>query len=65
MSQRKLYTQEFKEGAVRQVTAQKRSFSDVGKSLGVTPWTIEAVGVKISDSSCRENWLFSLGYAVS
>lgn len=40
MSRRKQYTQEFKEGAVRLVTEQKRSYSEVGQSLGVTPWTI-------------------------
>jgi len=40
MSPRKQYTQEFKEGAVRLVTEQKQSYSEAGKNLGVTAWTI-------------------------
>jgi len=40
MKNRKQYTKEFKEGAVRLVTEQKRSMSDVAKSLDVTAWTI-------------------------
>ena len=40
MKNRKQYTKEFKEGAVRLVAEQKRSMSDVAKSLDVTAWTI-------------------------
>jgi transposase len=40
MKQRKQYTKEFKEGAVRLVTEQKRSYSDAAKSLGISPWTL-------------------------
>jgi transposase len=37
MKERKQYTKEFKEGAVRLVTEQGRTFRDVAESLGVTP----------------------------
>jgi transposase len=40
MKNRKRHTKEFKEGAVRMVTEQKRSMADVAKSLEVTAWTI-------------------------
>jgi transposase len=40
MKNRKRHTKEFKEGAVRMVTEQKRSMSDVAKNLEVTAWTI-------------------------
>ena len=36
MKERKVYTTEFKEGAVRLVTEQGRKKSDVAKSLGVS-----------------------------
>ena len=35
MKKRKLYTKEFKEGAVRLVTEQGRSKADVARSLGI------------------------------
>ena len=40
MTKRKRYTKEFKEGAVRLVREQKRTQSDVAKSLGVSAWTV-------------------------
>jgi transposase len=40
MKKRKLYTKEFKEGAVRLVTEQGRTRSDVAKSLGIGQVTL-------------------------
>jgi transposase len=40
MKKRKLYTKEFKEGAVRLVTEQGRTMSDVAASLGVSAWSL-------------------------
>jgi transposase len=54
MKQRKQYTKEFKEGAVRLVTEQKRSFSDGARSLGISPWTlsqwVKAAGTQGADA---------------
>ncbi len=38
--ERKQYTTEFKEGAVRLVTEQERTITDAAQSLGVSPWTL-------------------------
>lgn len=40
MKERKQFTKEFKEGAVRLVTEQGRTISDAAQSLGVSPWTM-------------------------
>ena len=40
MKERKQYTKEFKEGAVRLVTAQERTRADAAKSLGISEWTL-------------------------
>jgi transposase len=40
MKQRKNYTKEFKQGAVRLVTHQGRSTSDAASSLGIPYWTL-------------------------
>lgn len=40
MKERKQYTKEFKEGAVRLVTEQGRTHSDAAKSLGISEWTL-------------------------
>jgi transposase len=40
MRERKQYTKEFKEGAVRLVTEQGRTISDAAQSLGVSPWSL-------------------------
>ena len=40
MKDRKQFTKEFKEGAVRLVTEQGRTISDAAQSLGVSPWTL-------------------------
>jgi transposase len=40
MKQRKQYTKEFKEGAVRLVTEQGRTISDAAKSLGLPSWSL-------------------------
>ncbi len=40
MKVRKQYTKEFKEGAVRLVTAQGRTQADAAKSLGISEWTL-------------------------
>jgi transposase len=40
MKERKQYTKEFKEGAARLVTEQRRTIADAAKSLGVSPWTM-------------------------
>ena len=40
MKERKQFTKEFKEGAVRLVTEQGRTVSDAAQSLGVSPWTM-------------------------
>lgn len=40
MKERKQFTKEFKEGAVRLVTEQGRTISDVAQSLGISPWTM-------------------------
>jgi transposase len=39
MKERKQFTKKFKEGAVRLVTEQGRTVSDVAQSLGISPWT--------------------------
>ncbi len=40
MKERKQFTKEFKEGAVRLVTEQGRTIADAAKSLGISPWTM-------------------------
>lgn len=40
MKDRKQFTKEFKEGAVRLVTEQGRTIADAAKSLGISPWTM-------------------------
>lgn len=40
MKERKQYTPEFKQGAVRLVTEQGRKHADVAKSLGISEWSI-------------------------
>ena len=40
MQERKQFTKEFKEGAVRLVTEQGRTISDAAQSLGISPWTM-------------------------
>jgi transposase len=40
MKERKQYTKEFKEGAVRLVTEQGRTQSDAARSLGISEWTL-------------------------
>ncbi len=40
MKERRQFTKEFKEGAVRLVTEQGRTISDAAQSLGVSPWTM-------------------------
>ncbi|MCA1602638.1 MAG: transposase [Acidobacteria bacterium] len=40
MKERKQFTKEFKEGAVRLVTEQGRTIVDAAKSLGISPWTM-------------------------
>jgi len=40
MKERKQYTKEFKQGAVRLVTAQGRTHADVAKSLGISAWSV-------------------------
>ena len=40
MKERKQYTKEFKEGAVRLVTEQGRTQADAARSLGVSEWTL-------------------------
>src|SRR5688500_15689900 len=40
MKERKQFTKEFKEGAVRLVTEQGRTISDAAQSLGISPWTL-------------------------
>jgi len=40
MQERKQFTKEFKEGAVRLVTEQGRTISDAAQSLGTPPWTL-------------------------
>lgn len=40
MKERKQFTTEFKEGAVRLVTEQGRTIADAAKSLGISPWTM-------------------------
>ena len=40
MKQRKQYTKEFKEGAVRLVTEQGRTISDAAQSLGIPSWSL-------------------------
>lgn len=71
MTKRKRYTKEFKEGAVRLVTEQKRTQADVAKSLGVSTWTlshwVKAASVEGSDAfrgngnrSAEEQEIFEL-----
>ncbi len=43
MKERKQYTKEFKQGAVRLVTEQGRTVGDAAQSLGISPWTRVAV----------------------
>ncbi len=40
MKERKQFTKEFKEGAVRLVTDQGRTIGDAAQSLGISPWTM-------------------------
>lgn len=40
MQERKQFTKEFKEGAVRLVTEQGRTIADAAQSLGISPWTM-------------------------
>ena len=40
MKERKQYSKEFKQGAVRLVTDQGRSVADVSKSLGISSWSL-------------------------
>ena len=40
MRERKQFTKEFKEGAVRLVTEQGRTIGDAAQSLGISPWTM-------------------------
>lgn len=40
MQERKQFTKEFKEGAVRLVTEQGRTIGDAAQSLGISPWTM-------------------------
>ena len=40
MKERKQFTKEFKEGAVRLVTEQGRTMADAAQSLGISPWTM-------------------------
>ena len=40
MKERKHYTPEFKQGAVRLVTQQGRKHADVAKSLGISEWSV-------------------------
>jgi transposase len=40
MKERKHYTKEFKQGAVRLVTDQGRSISDAATSLGIPAWSL-------------------------
>ncbi len=40
MKERKQYSKEFKQGAVRLVTDQGRSVADVSKSLGIPSWSL-------------------------
>jgi transposase len=40
MKDRRQFTKEFKEGAVRLVTEQGRTISDAAQSLGISPWTM-------------------------
>lgn len=40
MKERRQFTKEFKEGAVRLVTEQGRTVSDAAQSLGISPWTM-------------------------
>ena len=40
MKQRKQYTKEFKQGAVRLVTEQGRSISDAASSLSIPAWSL-------------------------
>ena len=40
MKERRQFTKEFKQGAVRLVTEQGRKINDVAESLGVSPWSI-------------------------
>src|ERR671933_207636 len=40
MKERKQFTKEFKEEAVRLVTEQGRTIGDAAQSLGVSPWTM-------------------------
>ena len=40
MKERKQFTKEFKEGAVRVVTEQGRTISDAAQGLDISPWTL-------------------------
>jgi transposase len=40
MKERKQFTKEFKQGAVRLVTEQGRTISDAAQSLDISPWTL-------------------------
>jgi transposase len=53
MKQRKQYTTEFKQGAVRLVTEQDRSIADAAGSLGIPSWSLSR-WVRASKSEGRE-----------
>jgi transposase len=40
MKERKQFTKQFKQGAVRLVTEQGRTISDAAQSLDISPWTL-------------------------
>ena len=44
MKERKHFTKEFKEGAVRLVTEQGRTIADAAQSLGISPWMMSRWG---------------------
>ena len=55
MQERKQFTEECKEGAVRLVTEQRRTIADAARSLGISPWTRAAVG-QSGDEFGKEIW---------
>ncbi len=57
MKERKQYTKEFKEGAVRLVTEQSRTHADVAKSLGISEWSVARwVRAAKSEGTDRVPW---------
>src|SRR5215204_2888567 len=40
MQERKQFTKEFKEGAVRLATEQGRTIAEAARSLGISPWAM-------------------------